>query len=131
MGKKVDDSVLDGALDEIKSNCDRMTLCEGEPADFAEANTDKGTGTNKKLADVIMASGDFTIANGDTSGRKVTVGAKSAVDVDVTGTGDHVALLDTVGSRLLYVTTTSAAVNVDAAGTVDIQAWDIEIADPS
>lgn len=131
MGKKVADDVLDGAWLVIKNSCNLMTVCEGEPADFAEATTNKGTGTNKKLADVAMAPADFTIADGDVNGRKISVAAKPAVDVDVTGTGDHVALLDTVGSRLLYVTTTTAAANLDAAGTTDVPAWDAELADPA
>lgn len=36
MGKKVDDSVLDAALDEIKTNCDMMTACSGEPTSYYE-----------------------------------------------------------------------------------------------
>ena len=126
MAKSVHDDVLDGALNIIKNNCTRMVLCNAQPTTYTEANA------TYALADVTMASGDFTAANGDTSGRKLTVAAKAAVDVDVTDPGgtNHIALLDVTNSKLLYVTTT-ADVAVDAAGTVDIGAWDIEIADPA
>ena len=124
MGKAVHDDVLDGALNIIKNNCTRMTLCSAQPTTYAEGNA------TYALADVTMASGDFTNANGDTSGRKTTVGAKSAVPVDTTGTGTHVALLDVSNSKLLYVTTcTSQAVT--AANTLNFPAWDIEFADPT
>jgi hypothetical protein len=124
MAKSVDDTVLDGALNVIKNGATRMTLCNAEPTTYAQANS------TYALANVTMASGDFTIANGDTSGRKVTVAAKSAVPVTTTGTGNHVALLDVAGSRLLYVTTTTAQ-GVSSGGTVDIGSWKAEIADPA
>lgn len=126
MVKKVDNSVLDAALNEIKTNCNLMTVCSGEPANFAAANV----GGGDFLGDVTMASGDFTISDGDTSGRKVAVASKSSVNVDNTGTANHVALLDTANSVLLYVTTcTSQALT--SGNTITFPTWDIEIADPS
>jgi hypothetical protein len=80
------------------------------------------------LADTAMASGDFTIANGDTSGRKLTVAQKPTVPIDNTGTGTHVALVD--GSRLLYVTTCTS-ISLTSGNTTTFSAWDIEVADPS
>lgn len=123
MGKSVHDDVLDSALNYIKTNCTRMVLCSAEPTTFTAANA------TFALADVTMASGDFTIANGDTSGRKITVAAKTGVTVDTSGTGTHIALLDVTNSKLLFVTTT-ASTAVAAAGTVDIGSWKDEIADP-
>lgn len=124
MGKSVHNDVLDGALNIIKNNCTRMVLCSQEPTTFTEADV------TYKLADVTMASGDFTAGDGDTSGRKLTVAAKSAVPVDASGTSNHVALLDVTNSKLLYVTTHTGQALV-SGNTVDIGAWDIEIADPS
>lgn len=124
MAKSVHDDVLDGALNIIKNNCTRMTLCSAEPTTYTAGNA------TLALADVTMASGDFTAANGDTSGRKLTVAAKSAVPVDTTGTGTHIALLDVTNSKLLYVTTTTSQ-GVSSGGTVDIGSWKVEIADPA
>lgn len=124
MAKSVHDDVLDGALNIIKNNCTRQVLCSAQPTTYTEANA------TYALADVTMASGDFTAANGDTSGRKLTVAAKTGVTVDATGTGTHIALLDVTNTKLLYVTTT-ASTAVAAAGTVDMGSWKVEIADPS
>jgi hypothetical protein len=122
MPKSVHDNVLDGAFD-IADQADIMTACNAEPTTRTEAVT------TFKLADVAMVPNtDFTKANGDTNGRKVTVAAKSAVPVDTTGTATHVALCD--ATRLLYVTTcTSQALT--SGNTVNFPAWDIEIADPT
>jgi hypothetical protein len=124
MAKSVHDDVLDGALNIIKNNCTRMTACNAQPTTYTEGNA------TFALADVTMASGDFTVANGDTSGRKVTVAAKSSVPVDTTGTYTHVALLDVTNSKLLYVTTGTSQ-SLTSGNTVNFPAWDIEIADPS
>jgi len=121
MGKVVHNDVLDAALDEI-ATATIMTLCSQEPANRTEAVT------TYALADVTMAGGDFTNGEGDTDGRKVTVGAKSAVTVDTTGDGDHVALCD--ATVCLYVTTCTSK-SVTASDEVNFPAWDIEIADPT
>lgn len=125
MAKKAHDDVMDGALNVVKTNCTRMTACAGEPATFAEANI----GGAKFLADVTLASGDFTISDGDTNGRKVRVAQKTGVTVDNTGTVDHIALLDVTNSKLLYVTTCTSQV-LTAGNSMTFAAWDVEIADP-
>jgi hypothetical protein len=114
--------VLDGAFD-VLDQADLMTVCNAEPTTRTEAIT------TFKLADVAMTPNtDFTKADGDSSGRKVTVAAKSSVPVDTTGTATHVALVDS--SRLLYVTTcTSQALT--SGNTVNFPAWKVEIADPT
>jgi len=126
MAKTVHDDVLDGALNILKNNVTRMVVCSAQPTTYAEGNA------TYALADVTLASGDFTNANGDTSGRKTTIGAKSAVLIDVTGTGNHVCLLDVANSKLLYVTTcTSQALTANGSNTVNFPAWDVELADPA
>jgi hypothetical protein len=122
MAKSANDLVMDAALDVVATSV-KMTACSAQPTTFAEANA------TFALADVTMAGGDFTKANGDVSGRKTTVGAKSAVLIDVSGTATHVALM--TGSVLIYVTTcTSQALTANGSNTVNFPAWDIEIADP-
>jgi len=122
MGKSVNDEVLDAAFD-VVDQADLMTVCNAEPTTRTEAIT------TFKLADVAMTPNtDFTKADGDVSGRKVTVAAKSAVPVDTSGTATHVALVD--ATRLLYVTTcTSQALT--SGNTCNVPAWEIEIADPA
>jgi hypothetical protein len=120
MAKWANDLMMDASLDYV-AGATTMLVCSSQPVDRAAALA-------AALADVTMSGGDYTKANGDTSGRKVTVAQKSAVAIDTSGTATHVALID--GSTLRYVTTcTSQALT--AGGTVTIPAWDIEVADPS
>jgi hypothetical protein len=72
-------------------------------------------------------NGDFTIAD-DSSGRKVTMTAKLAIDVDVTGDIDHIALDD---GSIMYALTTCSAQGVLDTEQVNIPAWVAAIADPT
>lgn len=125
MAKAVHDSVLDAALDVI-ATATTMSLCSQQPTTRTEAIT------TYMLADVTMVAGDgngdYTIGNGDSSGRKLTMTAQAGEAVTNSGTGTHIALCD--GSNLLYVTTCTNIPVLDT-GTVDFPAFDIEIADPS
>lgn len=124
MAKSVHNDVLDAALAYIDANCTRITVCNAQPTTYTEGNS------TFALADVTVDGTDFAIADGDTSGRKVTTSAQSSVPVDTSGTATHIALLDVSNSKLLYVTTcTSQALT--SGNTVNLPAWDIEIADPT
>ena len=125
MAKAANDIVMDGALD-IIATATRQIACSAQPTSYTEANA------TYALADVTMSSGDFSKANGDTSGRKVTMAAKSAVLIDASGTATHVALVRVSDSTLIEVTTcTSQALTANGSNTVNFPAWDIEIADPA
>lgn len=99
-----------------------MTACSAQPTTRTEAVT------TYALADVTVAGGDFTKADGDTNGRKVTVAQKTGVNVDTSGTANHVALCD--ASNLLYVTTcTSQALT--SGNSLTFNSWKVEVADPT
>jgi len=126
MAKWCSDTYLDVFLQGIDDST-LLTVCSAQPTTYAEASS------TYKLADVVMTAGsgngDYTIANGDTSGRKLTVLQQTNMDIDSSGTATHVALSISGSSTLVYVTTcTSQALT--AGGTVTVPAWDIEIADP-
>lgn len=126
MGKAAHDDVMDGALNVLKNNVTRQVACSAQPTTYTEGNA------TYALADVTLSSSDFTNANGDTSGRKTTIGAKSAVLIDTSGTATHIALLDVSNTKLLYVTTcTSQALTANGSNTVNFPAWDVEFADPT
>jgi len=112
----------------------RKPAGKGAPAGYDEIDKHYAGIAAVELASHAMTEGDgggdYTIADGDSSGRKLTVTAQSGVSVTATGTATHVVLADDVGSELLYVTTcTSQALT--SGGSVDVPAFDIEIADPS
>ena len=123
MGKQAPDATIDAMFDYI-DQCNIMHVCSAEPANYAGIAA-------VSLADVALTPDtDFTKANGDTSGRKVTIAAKNTVTVDNTGTATHIAIARSTDSTLRYVTTcTSQALT--AANTVNIPAWKIEVADPT
>lgn len=116
--------VHDALLNVIKNTCDKMVLCSQAPTTYAEANA------TYALADVPMTSTDFTLANGNVSGRKLTVAAKNGVAVDVQGNPTTIALLDTVNSKLLYYTDETTAQTIYVGNPVDIPSWAIENRDP-
>lgn len=120
MAKSVHNDVLDAALNKI-ATATRLTVCSGAPANFAGISA-------VALADVVMSSGDYSVSDGDVSGRKVTVSAQSDIEVDASGTATHIALDD--GTTLLYVTECSSQALVEG-NTVNVPSWDVEIADPT
>ena len=125
MAKFQIDAMLDAALGYV-DDCTILTVCSAQPLTYAEATT------TYKLADVVMTAGagngDYTLANGDVSGRKLTVVQQSAVPIDTSGTATHVALSISGSSTLVYVTTCTSQ-SLTSGGTVTVPNWDIEIAD--
>jgi len=118
------DTILDQALNYIKTNGTKMCACSGQPATYNSA-----IAGGKFLAAVAIISTDYTgPADGDVSGRKLTINQQASVSVTTTGTGNHVAIVDTVASALLYVTVASAQA-LTAGNLVTFNAWDIEIED--
>jgi hypothetical protein len=128
MAKYINPNVIDLALNNIKTNGNKQVLCTQQPTTFTEANATYALGS------VAMSSADYTLANGDTSGRKITVAAKTnaggaPASVTTSGTVTHVAIVDTTNSALLLVTTTTSTA-VAAGGTCDISSWKDEIQAP-
>lgn len=124
MAKAIPDAVLDVLLDEIATGT-RMVVCSGEPANYAGI-------ASVALAEATLTpgdgNGDFTIGNGDASGRKVTIAQQSDLSIDVSGDATHVSIDD--GSSLLAVTTCTTQ-TLTSGGTVTVPAFDIEVSDPS
>lgn len=124
MTKFLHDDVMDGALNIIKNNANLMTICSAAPTTRTQAIS------TYMLADVAVTGTDFTVGNGDASGRKITCAAKTGVEVDNTGTATHRALVD--GSRLLAVTEEATSKYVVDGDTVNFDELDWnEIADPT
>lgn len=124
MGKSVHNDVLDAALDEI-ATATRLVVCSAEPANFAGIAA-------VLLAEVVLTAGDgngdYTIADGDSSGRKITVSQQDTIPIDTTGTATHIVLDD--GTTLQYVTTCTSQ-EITSGGTVTVPVWDVELSDPS
>lgn len=123
MAKWANDNVMDAALDYV-AGADRLFVCSSPPATYAEASS------TYDLATHVLTSGDFSKANGDTNGRKVTIAAQNGITIDHSGTATHIALGVSGTTTLIYVTTCTSQALV-AANLVNVPAFDIEIADPT
>ena len=118
MAKFQIDAMLDDALAYISANATELYVCTSQPADRAAA-----------IAASLIAAvipGFTGPADGDTSGRKLTINQVTDEAITATGDATHVALCS--GTTLLYVTTCTSQ-TLTSGGTVTVPAWDIEIAD--
>lgn len=120
------DDVMNAALAEI-ATATTMRVCSGasNPVDLAAATT-------ATLASVSLTAGlgngDYTAADGDVSGRKVTVAQQT--DIAITASGDATCIVLDDGTNLQYITTCTTQA-LTSGGTVTVPAFDIEFADPS
>lgn len=119
MAISIPDAQLDAMLG-ILTNCTAISVCSTQPTTRTEAIT------TYMLATKTITSGNFTVADDSTVGRKATTDVHSAITITNSGTATHVAGTD--GTNLLWVTTcTSQALT--AAGTVTIPAFALKLAD--
>lgn len=119
MAKVMSADMYNGGLDRM-ANCTTMTILSAQPTSMADIVT-------YRLANVAMTFSDYTFAVGDTNGRKLTVGQKSSVNISSTGTATHVSVDNGSG----YVATNCTSQVLTQGGTVTIQSWKREIADPT
>jgi hypothetical protein len=123
MGKNVHDDVLDAALNIIKNNATAICACSQEPTTRTEAYT-----TYCLARDETVVSGEFTLSDGATSGRRLISPAKAAVTVIASGTMNHVAIVD--GTRLLCTTTADSLALTVGSSTWDCPAIQWAMPDP-
>jgi len=122
MSKFVPNDTIDALLDKVAT------------ATQMDVTSDTSTPANltNSLADIALTAGDgngdFTIGDGDSSGRKLTIAQQADVEIDVTGTAKHIVL--SLGGTILAVTTCTDQELTDG-GTVTFPAWDHEVADPT
>lgn len=115
------------ALDGIEADCDEITICTD---DLSATPTYTECHTTYMLVYHTMTGADFTVGDGETSGRKVEVAEQANLTIDSSGDAAQVCLLDTGSTAVLYVTTCDIEA-LAAANQVTIPAWDIEVRDPA
>ncbi len=120
MGKVVSNGFLDGGIDAI-STATVINVCTAEPTSVAECDS------LSLIPPHTLTGADFTKANGDTSGRKVTVAQQADLSIDASGLATHVA----INQGTDFYVTTCTSQSLTSGGTVTIPAWDIEFADPA
>lgn len=120
MGKVATDGFIDGGLDAIDGST-AFNICSAEPSSIAECDS------LSLIPAHTLAGGDFTKANGDSSGRKLTVGAQNNLTVDVAGSATHICIND--GADFYCTTCTPESLGI--GDDVSCPPWDIEIGDPT
>lgn len=120
MAKFSANSVLDAMLNKI-ATATALHLLDALPADRAAVLVGS-------LGTVAMDAADYTVADAAAGGREVTVAGQS-VGVTVTGTVQHVALID--ATELLFVTDLTTARAVIDGDTVNLAEWSVSVGDPA
>lgn len=121
------DNFLDACFERLSSRATLMMVCEDSDTTYSNVNSSADTRT---LAKSTLSSGDFTIQNGDASGRKVTISSQDSLDIFRSGTAENLYLLDTGNSEILLVTSITTQA-LTTGGKVNVPGFDDEIADPS
>ena len=119
------DVVLDGALNILTSNGDRIDLCSSEPTTYSGiSSVSLGNFTSLSIGSAADRSG---------GGREVTVAAiTSASAGSITGTGTATHYVISNGSDALYATgALSASQSVTTGNTFTLAAFTIGIPDPA
>jgi hypothetical protein len=115
MAKSAHQDVLQNGLQFVKDNADKYYACSAEPTTYVEATS------TYALALENVGSIDFTWGTGAT-GEELTVAAKSGISIDADGSLTHVALVDSINSKLLIVDTTSSQ-QLYAGNQLNLPSW--------
>jgi hypothetical protein len=118
MAKLIPDAVIDLMLDQIGA-ATRLFICSAEPSSYTNARD------TVDLATHILTGGDFSKANGDTSGRKLILAAQNGFTVDHDGTATHYALGIEATTTLLLVGTLTSQVLTNG-NLVNFPATDVD-----
>lgn len=124
MAKWSNDTGLDAALSWFAGST-VLHVCTSQPANYAAIAA-------ASVGSVVLDSGDFAHADGDTSGRKLTIAAQSITAASASNAGAtlHAVLASTGDSTLRYVTTIPSQA-ITSGNPINVGSWKIEIADPS
>jgi len=134
MAKSTSHRALDAASEYIAGRADTLALCAGAPASAEEALTPVDAGGRMlALAAVVpgLGNGDFELAPGAASGRRLVVGGRDGVAVVASGLADHLVLVAGALGEILIVTALAEACELVEGGTVAARGFSHEIADPA
>ena len=108
----------------VIDNTTKIVLLSAEAASYAEADTNLGSGSGKKIAEIAVVAGDFSVS-GTGIARKVTFAGKTGGSVPIAGPADPavVAFLD--GATILVQLAETSAATFISGGTITIPALDV------
>jgi hypothetical protein len=113
MAKYAHPDVLDQGPDLIRTDCDKMAVLDayafGDSYAIVNGNI---------LAEVAMADADFTFGNSGNNRTLTSAAGKTDASANATGPASHIAFLDTVNSKVLWVTEETSGQTVTAGNPV-------------
>ncbi len=116
MAKFAHADVLDNGPNYIKTNCNKMALISAYTFGDSYATVNAAL-----LAEAAMASGDFTLATAGNDRTLTTAAGKSDASANASGgsASNHIAFVDTVASKVLWVTEETSGQAVTAGNPVN------------
>jgi len=116
MAKFAHADVLDQGPNYIKTNCNKMALISAYT--FGDSYTIVNAAI---LAEATMASTDFTLASATNDRTLTTASGKSDTAANASGGSatNHIAFVDTVNSKVLWVTEETSGQAVTAGNPVN------------
>lgn len=120
----LNDRVLDNGLTVLDTEANRLDICSAEPTTYTQATSTNSLGNKTSLS--IGAPTART-----PNGRKVVVAAITDGTVTANGTATHIAIVDTVNSRLLATQALTASQVVTSGNTFTLPTIDIGIPAPA
>lgn len=120
----IGNSVLDGGLDVLDTEGDRLDICSAEPTTYTEATSTYTLGN--KTSPTIGAPGDR-----GAGGREVTITAITDGSVTGDGTAAWYSIVDVSETDLLAVGALSSSQVVSNGNTFTLTEFDIGIPDPA
>lgn len=121
-GKFVHKDVFDRGLEEVKNNANQMSLITSFAPGDAYALV-----ASRSVCDIAMTAADLIINNYGTTERKIDVAAKqgTASAASPVSSDLHIALLDTVGQRVMAVADETSDQPVTSGNPVAFPAWEL------
>ena len=116
MAKFANSLVLDQGPNYIKTNCTKMA-CVVTYA-FGDSYATVIAGSNI-LAEVTMASGDFTLATATNDRTLTTAAGKSDASANNTGVAGHLVFLDVTGTAVLWATEETSGQTITTGNVVN------------
>lgn len=114
MAKWAHADVLDQGPNFIKTNCNKMAVISAYTSGDSYA-----TVNGNILAEATMASGDFTLGSSGNDRTLTTAAGKSDTSANATGAASHIAFVDTVNSKVLWVTEETSGQTITAGNPVN------------
>ena len=113
MAKWAHADVLDNGISYIKTNCNKVVVISAYTAGDSYA-----TVTAAILAEAALTSTDFTLASSGNDRTLTTATGKQDTSANATGAASHIAFVDTVASKVLWVTEETSGQTITASNPV-------------